>query len=546
MRKIIFYLFFLIFFINPNPVFAEKIHSFNTNIVAHQNGTMDITEIIDYDFENEYRHGIYRDIPLYSAVGDLYRIIQIKDVSVLRDSQRENFKLTNDGKKLDIKIGNADKTINGNHTYLISYKIVNGIGSNFADHDEIYWNITGNNWKVNIEKVSGKIETDFDAKLNKLICFEGTTGSKNQTCNVFHNSFNSSRIIYPGLGLTIVATYPINTFPKSTLSKALPQSMTNNVFEFIFANYRYVFIALNFVLAPYLIYWYFKHKNNKNYSSSAVNFDIPKDGKNQIIRPALAGTIDNAKLEVNDVAATIFDLAIRRYIKIEETKTILKFLPDIKEQKIIKLKDADDKLNPYEKRLFDRLFKDKNNINISDLRKDFYLTYLKIEDDIFEELVKNGFYAKNPKMQKNILRVAAFLSILLLSPILAIVLIFLSIKLNGRTVRGDEMDSKIHGLKIFLKSMSRNYKWQTQKLYTVEEMIPYAMALGLINEFMKQLKIIQPDYSPSWYSGYRGSFYAGYISLYSGITTSMAPPSSSGSHGGFSGGGGGGGGGGSW
>jgi hypothetical protein len=37
--------------------------------------------------------------------------------------------------------------------------------------------------------------------------------------------------------------------------------------------------------------------------------------------PALAGTIDTAKLEKDDVTATIFDLAIRRYIRMEEKDT---------------------------------------------------------------------------------------------------------------------------------------------------------------------------------------------------------------------------------
>jgi uncharacterized membrane protein len=98
--------------------------------------------------------------------------------------------------------------------------------------------------------------------------------------------------------------------------------------------------------------------------------------------------------------------------------------------------------------------------------------------------------------------------------------------------------------------MDRNYTWQMEQLYIVEKMIPYAVALGYIDEFMEQLKIIKPDYNPTWYTGYNGSFYLGYAALYSSMNTNVtniAPSSSSGfSGGGFSGGGGGGGGGGSW
>lgn len=546
MKKLfIFLLFLLIFISNPQSSFAEVIHSFDTNITAHKNGAMDITETINYDFEGEYRHGIYRDIPLSSMVGNLYRNIKIDNIQVLKDSQTEKFSTANDAKNLNIKIGDANVTITGIHTYTISYRVTNGVGSNFEDHDEIYWNITGNNWKINIEKVSAKIETDFDAKLNKLLCFEGPTESKNQTCNVSDNIANSSQILYPGYGLTIVAVYPPNTFPKSILSQNPPQSSGEKIFYFILKNYIYVFLVLNFILAPYLIYWYQKHKNKKRFGPLTVNFDIPKDDQGQIIRPALAGTIDSAKIDTNDVVATIFDLAIRKYIKLEEVKTKIKFFPDLKDQKITKLKNADKNLNSYEKILYERFFKNGNYVNISALKNDFYETFSDIEKDVFRNLVEKKYYTKNPKYQKIALLVLAAFSFFSTNIILAITLIFLSFKLNGRTVQGDEMDFKIDGLKIFLKSMNRNYKWQTKNFYTVEEMIPYAMALGFIDKFMKQLKIIKPDYNPTWYSG-TNNFYTSYAMFYSGVTSSMAPPSSSGSSGGFSGGGGGGGGGGSW
>lgn len=545
MKRLFASLFLLLFLlIKPQLSFAEVIHSFDTEITANKTGVMTIKENISYDFENESKHGIYRTIPLYSSVGNLYRIIEILDVTVHMDSQNENYLVTHNSQNLTIRIGDPDKTISGSHIYSISYRVYNGIGSNFADHDEIYWNATGNDWKVNVERASAKVETDFEAKLNEFKCFEGSYGSKNQSCKVLNNVASSSQILYPGDGLTVVAVYPVGTFPKSILSKASPQSVSSSIFSFIFANFIYIFAGLNFILAPYLVFWYLRHKNKIIYRP-AVNFDIPKDSQGQIIRPALAGTIDSAKLDKNDVVATIFDLAIRKYIKLEEANTVIKFFPDIKDQKIIKLKEADEELNSYEKVLLERLFKDGDSVKVSSLKKDFFITFIFMEKEVFNNLVAKNYYSKNPKAQKILLRIAAFLSLFSVNVILALVLFFLSLKFNGRTSLGDEVDSRIDGLKIFLKSMDRNYKWQAEQLYVVEEMIPYAMALGLIDKFMEQLKIIKPDYNPTWYSG-TGGFYAGYTMFYTGVTSSMAPASSSGSSGGFSGGGGGGGGGGSW
>ena len=509
---------------------------------------MYITETINYDFEGLSRNGIYRYIPTFSKVGNLYRIYKIEVLKILRDGQSENYSLSQDNQQINIKIGNADKTITGDHVYTISYSVENGIGSNFQDHDEIYWNATGNGWQINIEKATAKVDTDFSARLTNFICFQGPVGSTDKSCKISEKTGISSRILSSSEGLTIVAVYPVGTFPKSILSKTPPQSIGEKIFNLIWQNYFLIFSLLNFGLGGYLLYWYQKHKNKKSFGNPAVNFDLPTDEKGKRLAPALTGTIDTAKLERDDITATLFDLAIRKYIKLGQTKTVRNLLRDKTDQIITKIKESDASFEPFEKSLFDRLFETGNSVKTSELSADFYLTFQTMQTDVFSSLIKKGYYIKNPAGQKALLFILGIFSLFTLNFILAVVLFFLSRKLNGRTSLGDEIDFKIDGLKLFLKSMDRNYKWQAQNFYTVEQMIPYAMALGYIDKFMEALKILKPDYNPSWYSG--ANFYTNYAIFYaatsSNLTTS-APSSSSGAGGGgFSGGGGGGGGGGSW
>ncbi|MFH1186833.1 MAG: DUF2207 domain-containing protein [Candidatus Levyibacteriota bacterium] len=550
MKKIILLITFLFFFIKPSIIFAEIIHSFDVDIKAEKNGQMEIVEIINYDFENLDRHGIYRFISLYTKVGDWYRIIDIKNVKVERDGQSENFKKTQTSSQAEFKIGDANKTITGSHIYKIYYTVTNGIGSNFPEHDEIYWNTTGNKWEVVIEKASVKITTDFDAKKENVTCFTGSFSSKEKNCETQENITSSLNALNPGEGLTVVAVYPVNTFPKSVLSKNPPQDLGDKIFNFILKNYYLVLIFLNLIFAPYLFLWYQKNKNKKRFGKPGVNFDTPKDDKGRRIIPALSGIIDTTKLERDDIVGTIFDLAIRKYIKLEEVKESSKVFGIIdtshKEQIIKKLKKDDSNLSEFEKILLNRLFKDGDSIKVSELKTDFYKTFSKLEKEAFKTLVEKKYYIKNPKTQKALLIMAALFSFFTLNLFLSGTLFFLSKKLKGRTFLGDEMDFRVDGLKLFLKSMDRNYKWQAERFYIVERMIPYAMALGYIDKFMEQLKLIKPDYNPTWYSGYSGGFYGGYAGFYSSMTTSMTTSSSSGASGGFSGGGGGGGGGGSW
>lgn len=551
-KLFLFFIFSLLFFGFKSNSYAEKINSYDVDVVAQKDGKLNVIESINYDFESLERHGIYRDIPLYSKVGDLYRIIKIDNVSIERDGKEEKFEKTSSPEQISFKIGDADKTITGAHTYKISYTVENAVGSNFPEHDEIYWNATGNDWTVPIEKASISINTDFGVKPESVACFTRSADLSAQFCNSTKDVWNpvtTTNTMYPGDGLTVVYVYPKGTFPPTTLVKELPKTFGTQVIDFIFKHITFIYLFLNIFVPAVLFLWYQKKKNKKRLGKPVVNFELPKDSRGERIAPALAGTIDNARLERDDVIATIFDLAIRKYIKLEEVKTKRDLLPDSKEQKIKKLKEADEKLTAFEKKLFDRLFKSGPEVKASDLKKDFYKTYQDMEEDAFRQLVEKKYFVKNPKLQRTLLAVLGVLALIFGNIFLSGMLFFLSYKLIGRTMLGDEMDYKIDGLKLFLKSMDRNYKWQAEKFYTVEAMIPYAMALGFIDKFMEQLKIIKPDYNPTWYSGYHGSFYASYGAFYSSVNsnvTTSAPSSSSGSSGGFSGGGGGGGGGGSW
>lgn len=552
-RKLFIFLLSLIVFLEfRTSAYAEKIDSFDVNIVAHKNGVMDITEIIKYDFEYGDRHGIFRYIPLYSRVGDLYRVIKIDNVKVERNGKKEKFETTKTREQIYFKIGNANKEITGKHTYKISYTVENGIGSNYETHDEIYWNVTGNDWLIPIEKASVNLITDFGVKTDRVACFTRDATLNAQFCRFpisIYNPVTTTTRLNPGEGLTVVYGFPVNTFPKSILLKELPKSNGEKIAAFILENILIIYLFINLFIPAVIFSWYQKTKNKKRFGKPTVNFEIPKDESGKRIAPALAGTIDTARLERDDVIATLFDLAIRKYIKLEEVKNKKTLAPDKVTQKIIKLKEKDNSLTKFEEDLYDRLFENGNEVDADTLKKDFYKTYAKMEKGVFASLVEKKYFIKNPKVQRGFLLVFGLMAVFTSNIILGIILIYLSRKLIGRTILGDELDHKIDGLKLFLKSMDRNYKWQAEKFYTVEAMIPYAMSLGYIDKFMEQLKIIKPDYNPTWYHGYSGGFYKSYASFSSGMSANMttsAPSSSSGFSGGSSGGGGGGGGGGSW
>src|SRR3989338_5091443 len=167
--------FFVLLF--PSFVSAEKITDFHSQIFLQKDGKIRVEEKIVYDFENLDKHGIYREIPSLKPNKDGKKFQMDISVDSVKDENEKPYTYKTswlDGDVLQIKIGDANTFITGEHTYIITYE-VGGAFTYFSDHDELYWNITGNRWVVPIEKAS--LELDFPTLLSeeqvKTVCYMG-------------------------------------------------------------------------------------------------------------------------------------------------------------------------------------------------------------------------------------------------------------------------------------------------------------------------------------------------------------------------------------
>src|SRR3989338_2487440 len=175
--------FFILLF--PSFVSAERITDYHSQITLQKNGTIRVVEKIVYDFENLDKHGIYREIPSlkstplrqgFGGASKEGKKLQMSiDVQSVKDENGKSYAYKTswlDGDVLRIKIGDANVLITGEHTYIITYE-VGGAVTYFSDHDELYWNITGNRWVVPIEKAS--LDVSFPSSLSeeqvKTICY---------------------------------------------------------------------------------------------------------------------------------------------------------------------------------------------------------------------------------------------------------------------------------------------------------------------------------------------------------------------------------------
>ena len=144
---------------NFQEVVGEHIKSFKSDILINKDGRINVKETIVYDFGQLQKHGIYRDVPFIrtNQDGKKYKL-EFNNFSV-QDENGKGYRFTTssiDEKIIRLKIGDPDRLISGIYNYIITYT-VEGALTYFSDHDELYWNITGNEWTVPIVQASALI-----------------------------------------------------------------------------------------------------------------------------------------------------------------------------------------------------------------------------------------------------------------------------------------------------------------------------------------------------------------------------------------------------
>src|SRR5712692_8176613 len=145
----------------PSTALAEDwaISSFDARISVQADGSLAVTEDIEVNFVTPH-HGIFRDIPVVYDYDQKYnRVLQLDMRSVTDASDRPwQYTTSRNGANEEIKIGDPNQTLTGRQSYRLTYT-VSGAFNGFPDHDELYWNVTGNQWAAPIAAASATVST---------------------------------------------------------------------------------------------------------------------------------------------------------------------------------------------------------------------------------------------------------------------------------------------------------------------------------------------------------------------------------------------------
>jgi uncharacterized membrane protein YgcG len=133
---------------------GERILSFDSIVTVHADTTLTVQETIRFVSEGvSIQHGLYRDFPTtYENPGRAPVRVAFQVLGLTRDGSTEPWHATRQTNGTRVYFGSSSVDLDpGEHTYVFTYSSDRQLGF-FDDHDELFWNVTGNGWEFPIER----------------------------------------------------------------------------------------------------------------------------------------------------------------------------------------------------------------------------------------------------------------------------------------------------------------------------------------------------------------------------------------------------------
>ena len=298
---------------------AEEIRNFHALIDVGADGTLTVTETLTVNAERrQISRGIFRDIPLrYEDETGRVREVRLDVKSVMRDGRSEPYTVERSSGVLRIRIGDANVLLQpGTHTYEIIYDTTRQIRY-FDDHDELYWNVTGNGWDFPILKSSAEIRLPAGAAADDVTYFTGRYGSTEQAAraqrvdNGNRILVETTRVLGRREGLTAVVSIPKGVVAPLSEAEKRADWWRDNLGWIVGAG------GLALVLGFYLWAW------NRVGRDPPRDVVVPRWTPPDDTSPALANYIEKRGFRGmgwDAFSASMIDLAVKGHLELEQPK----------------------------------------------------------------------------------------------------------------------------------------------------------------------------------------------------------------------------------
>jgi uncharacterized membrane protein len=493
------------------PAWARsyRISSYDATVHVDEDGSARVTEKISFAFSGQYQ-GIYRNIPVdYPGPNGTNYSLFIKVEKVTDEAGNAlKYEKSSKGPYLKLKIfvpGAVDAT----RTVVIEYSVANATKF-FEDHDEFYWNVTGNDWPAPIDSASATVYFPPQTSGNlKAQAFAGVYGSS-----------DPARASVEGPTATFETSHPLPMHGGLTVDVYIPKGLLQEPSALTRAGR---FVRSNPVLtlplwafAVMFSLWWFKGRDPDPGMSVAPMYEPPAN-----MGPAEVGTLIDDAVNPRDITSVLVDLAVRGYIKIAEVEHKgLVFTSKDYELQLLKDRAQWTDATDYERAMLDRIFQGGQTARLSEMKNHFYTVLPLMKSEIMGALKQKGMYTVDPDAAHfylglgavlvaapyvllQWLGIADFLNSTLLaviSGLVAVLIIFLfGRQLSATSLKGARTRVAIQGFQEFMNRVDAD-RLKRMPPDTFEKFLPFAMALGVEHRWAKNFEGIVQN-PPTWYQG---------------------------------------------
>ncbi len=392
---------------------AEQITTFDSTITINTDGSLDVVERIRLVSEgDQIKRGIVRSFPLrYVEPDGKWHPVGFQMLSVLRDGEPEQFREENLGQSVDVYIGQAEVFLeHGDHNYELHYRTDRMI-SFLQDFDELYFNITGNEWQLPILSASAALRLPQPVATADMYVY-GYTGAYGSQAQDYRASLsrpgeaviNASRRLDPGEGLTVVLRWPKGVIPPPTAEQLAYEQSLRDAEAAALAEqaaeqerYRQMMAekaerdrrgldalsvaAVLLVMLIYLISWLAVGLDPSRGDPAALRAP-PQD-----VSPAALRFIRNMKFDPLCFTTAVISLAAKGYLRISQDKQ--------GDYSLQQLKKADPGLPEEESKLLSSLFNGASSRQVSSGN---FTHFRKASDNLHNVLKQRygkGFFRSN-------------------------------------------------------------------------------------------------------------------------------------------------------
>jgi uncharacterized membrane protein YgcG len=544
----------------------EQILRFDSAIRVLPDSSMQVTETLQVRSEGQQiQRGIFRDFPTdyTDRVGNRIRVgFEVLDVT--RNGAPEPFFTERYANGVRVYIGQEGRLLPpGEYEYAITYTTNRQLGY-FADHDELYWNVTGNGWAFPIQRASATITLPPGVP-RSAISIEGYTGpmgasGSDYSAQVEADSrafIRSTRALQPGEGLTVVVSWPKGVVTEPSLIQRAGWLLEDN---------RSLAIALGGigVLAAYLFFaWsrfgrdpaagpvfphyepppglspgacrYVREMGHDHQTFSAAVLNLAAKGY-LVIHQGRGAALDSATDE------TVFD-QVRAKLTADQQRGLGRLLEmaedafdDFGDDTFVLEQNSPirglEPLGPGEQALFSKLFENGRHLLLTNAQHRIVRAAMREHEAALKKFYQRANFLTNTGLLAPAILIMAVTAILVFASgvdtPLAIGALFLSVPLIIRfmqlikapTPAGRRLIDRIDGFRLYLsiaeaeeleriEGIAGPSPDKTTALF--EQFLPYAVALDVDQPWAEQFEALfrrisaeqGSEYRPGWYVGRR-------------------------------------------